>query len=111
MRAVVAATRRFFPEALVYVDEHFGRKLRAPHAVMAREMAALARTKHLAHDAIDAPRRGSVDVGLFANPEGDGSKSRPRRPLGGPIYRTCPTNADKVGEHDSCLGGAMPDLT
>ena len=41
-------------------------------------------------DAIDAPRRGSVDVGLFANPEGDGSKSRPRRPLGGPITAHAP---------------------
>lgn len=54
MRAVVAALRRLSPEALFYVDEHFGRKLRAQHRVMAREMAALARTKHVPHDAIDA---------------------------------------------------------
>lgn len=53
MRAVVATLRRLSPEALFYVDEHFGRKLRAQHGVMAREMAALARAKHVPHDAID----------------------------------------------------------
>jgi 2-dehydropantoate 2-reductase len=53
MRTIVAALRRLSPEALFYMDEHFGRKLRAQHLVMAREMAELARAKHVPHDAID----------------------------------------------------------
>lgn len=53
MRAAVAALRRFSPEALFYVDEHFGRKLRAQHRVMAHEMAQLARAKDTPHRAID----------------------------------------------------------
>jgi 2-dehydropantoate 2-reductase len=53
MRAVVAALRRLSPEALFYVDEHFGKKLRAQHLVMAREMAELARAKHVSFAAID----------------------------------------------------------
>lgn len=53
MRLVVAAVRRLSPEALFYVDEHFGRKLRAQHRVMARAMAALAHEKNVGHAAID----------------------------------------------------------
>jgi ketopantoate reductase len=53
MRTIVAFLRRFSPEGLFYMDEHFGRKLRAQHAIMAREMADLARAKHVAHEAID----------------------------------------------------------
>lgn len=53
MRAAAFAVRRLSPEALFYVDEHFGRKLRAQHRVMAREMAELARAKHVPHAAID----------------------------------------------------------
>jgi ketopantoate reductase len=53
MRSIVAAVRRLSPEALFYIDEHFGRKLRAQHAVMAREMSELARAKDMAHSAID----------------------------------------------------------
>ena len=53
MSTIVAALRRFNPEALFYIDEHFGRKLRAQNRVMAREIAELARTKQVAHKAID----------------------------------------------------------
>lgn len=53
MRTVVAAVRRLSPEALFYVDEHFGRKLRAQHRLMAREMAELARARQVPHAAID----------------------------------------------------------
>jgi len=53
MRVIVAAVRRLSPEGLFYVDEHFGRKLRAQHRVMAREMAELARAKNVGHAAID----------------------------------------------------------
>jgi 2-dehydropantoate 2-reductase len=53
MRTIVAAVRRLSPEALFYVDEHFGRKLKAQHQVMAREMTELARAKHVPHAALD----------------------------------------------------------
>jgi 2-dehydropantoate 2-reductase len=53
MRAAVLALRRLSPEALFYIDEHFGRKLRAQHRVMAHEMAKLARTKQTSHRALD----------------------------------------------------------
>ena len=41
------------PEALFYADEHFGRKLKAQHRVMIREMVALASARGLPHDAFD----------------------------------------------------------
>ncbi len=53
MRAIVAGLKRFSPEALFYIDEHFGRKLRAQHRMMAHEIAELARVKHCPHRAID----------------------------------------------------------
>jgi hypothetical protein len=52
MRAIVALVRRLSPEGLFYVDEHFGRKLRAQHRVMAHAMVALAIAKNVGHDAI-----------------------------------------------------------
>lgn len=52
MRAIVAGVRRLSPEALFYVDEHFGRKLRAQHRLMAHAMVALAREKGVAHAAL-----------------------------------------------------------
>jgi hypothetical protein len=55
LRLVHAFLRRRSPEALFYAEEHFGRKLRAQHAVMAREIAALAEDEAgLSHDAFDA---------------------------------------------------------
>ena len=53
MRAIASVVRRLSPEALFYVDEHFGRKLRAQNRLMAREMALLARERSTAHRAID----------------------------------------------------------
>lgn len=53
MRLIVSTVRRLSPEALFYVDEHFGRKLRAQHRGMAREIAELAREKDVPHAAID----------------------------------------------------------
>jgi ketopantoate reductase len=53
MKPMVAALRRFRPEVLFYIDEHFGKKLRAQNRLMAHEMAALARTKQVPHKAID----------------------------------------------------------
>ena len=53
MRAAASTLKRFSPEALFYVDEHFGRKLRAQHRVMARAMAQLARAKHTGHRGLD----------------------------------------------------------
>jgi 2-dehydropantoate 2-reductase len=52
--AAARVLRRFSPEAVFYAEEHFGRKLRAQHLVMAREMRALAAEKGVAHAAIDA---------------------------------------------------------
>jgi 2-dehydropantoate 2-reductase len=52
MRVIVAALRRLSPEALFYVDEHFGRKLRAQHRVMAHAMVELAKEKSVDHAAI-----------------------------------------------------------
>ncbi|MDB5213679.1 MAG: hypothetical protein JWO86_1606 [Myxococcaceae bacterium] len=52
MRAAVALVRRLSPEGLFYVDEHFGRKLRAQHRVMAHAMVDLAVAKSVAHAAI-----------------------------------------------------------
>jgi ketopantoate reductase len=53
MRAAVAAVKKLSPEALFYVDQHFGTKLGAQHRVMAREMSELARERHVPHAAID----------------------------------------------------------
>jgi len=53
LRAGVASLRKLSPEGLFYAEEHFGRKLRAQHRVMIREMIDLAREKRLPHDAMD----------------------------------------------------------
>lgn len=47
MRAWMAALARLSPEGLFYFEEHFGRKLRAQHEVMIREMIDLARDKRV----------------------------------------------------------------
>ena len=52
MRVIVTAVGRLSPEALFYVDEHFGRKLRAQHRVMAHAMVELAKQKSASHAAI-----------------------------------------------------------
>lgn len=53
LRVGIGALRRLSPEAAFYAEEHFGRKLRAQHVVMAREIAALARDKGLPGDAFE----------------------------------------------------------
>jgi len=53
MRVLVATLKRFSPEGLFYMDEHFGRKLKAQHRMMAHEIAALARAKQASHAAVD----------------------------------------------------------
>jgi ketopantoate reductase len=53
MGAIVALVRRLSPEGLFYVDEHFGRKLRSQHRVMARAMVDLAIAKNVGHAAMD----------------------------------------------------------
>jgi len=52
LRVVVTYLRRRAPEALHYVDEHFGRKLRAQHRAMAEAMVELAEQKRAPHEAI-----------------------------------------------------------
>ena len=52
MRVAVAAVRRLSPEALFYVDEHFGRKLRGQHRMMAHAMVDLAAAKNVGHAAL-----------------------------------------------------------
>ncbi len=49
----VAIAEKSAPEALHYVDEHFGRKLRVQAKVMGRKLADLAEAKKLPHEAID----------------------------------------------------------
>ncbi|MBX3186195.1 MAG: hypothetical protein KF819_04235 [Labilithrix sp.] len=70
MRAAASAVKRLSPEALFYVDEHFGRKLRVQHRQMAEAMADLARDRGLPHDALEElarrlaePRNASSEVG------------------------------------------------
>lgn len=52
LRAAVAFLERRSPEALHYVDVHFGRKLRAQHLEMADAMVDLAIDKRIPHEAI-----------------------------------------------------------
>ena len=53
MRGIVAGLKRFSPEALFDIDEHFGRKLRDQQRMMAHAIADLARAKECPHSAID----------------------------------------------------------
>lgn len=54
LRPAARALARWSPEAVFYAEEHFGRKLRAQHLVMARDMRSLAEDKGVTHEAIDA---------------------------------------------------------
>ncbi|AKU97471.1 hypothetical protein AKJ09_04135 [Labilithrix luteola] len=56
LRATAAVLGRLSPEALTYVDVHFGRKLLTQHAAMARTMSDLARLKSTPHVALDELR-------------------------------------------------------
>jgi hypothetical protein len=49
----LGALARASPEALFYLEEHFGRKLRPQHRTMIDEMIVLAREKQLPHEAFD----------------------------------------------------------
>lgn len=51
LRLAFAVLRRLSPESIFYAEEHFGRKLRDQHAVMAREIVALADARGLPSDA------------------------------------------------------------
>jgi 2-dehydropantoate 2-reductase len=50
----VAIAEKSAPEALHYVDTHFGRKLRLQAKVMGRQLSDLANAKNLPHESIDA---------------------------------------------------------
>jgi ketopantoate reductase len=51
---ILSVARRFVPaEGLHYLEEHFGKKLRAQHVLMAREMADIAAERGLPHAALD----------------------------------------------------------
>lgn len=50
----VALAKRRSPEAVRYVETHFGTKMHAQNIVMAQELASLARERALPHDALDA---------------------------------------------------------
>jgi ketopantoate reductase len=52
IRAGFALLRRLSPEGLFYAEEHFGRKLRIQHRLMAQAMLDLARAKGTPHEAI-----------------------------------------------------------
>jgi ketopantoate reductase len=52
LRALAAALARFSPEALYYLEVHFGHKLRAQHLVMVRELVELARARGLSYEAL-----------------------------------------------------------
>jgi 2-dehydropantoate 2-reductase len=52
LRSAVAMLRRLSPEALSYLDLHFGQKLRTQNDIMLRNMVDLARDKDLPHSAL-----------------------------------------------------------
>lgn len=56
LQATAALLARVSPEALTYVDVHFGHKLLRQHAGMARAMSELARLKGTPHAALDELR-------------------------------------------------------
>ncbi len=47
LKALVAAAQRFVPEALTYLERHFGQKLSAQHRAMSAEIELLAREQNL----------------------------------------------------------------
>jgi 2-dehydropantoate 2-reductase len=53
LKAGIALGRARSPEAVHYVEEHFGHKLRAQHISMAEDIVALATEKGTPHEAID----------------------------------------------------------
>jgi 2-dehydropantoate 2-reductase len=68
LRMVVALARRQSPEALVYVEEHFGRKLRAQNLAMGEELLGLA-------DEFGTPRRALGElVARLQQPAGTGAR-------------------------------------
>ncbi len=56
LRIGVGLAKRQSPEAIHYVDEHFGRKLHAQNVSMARALVTLAETKGTPHEALAALR-------------------------------------------------------
>jgi len=50
----IAIAEKSAPEAVHYVDQHYGKKLRVQSKVMGQKLADLANAKKLPHDAIDA---------------------------------------------------------
>jgi 2-dehydropantoate 2-reductase len=53
LRVGLAVARSHSPEAVAYVEEHFGHKLHAQNVAMAEAMIQLAREKETPHDALD----------------------------------------------------------
>jgi 2-dehydropantoate 2-reductase len=53
LRAGIALGRARSPEAVHYVENHFGHQLRAQHISMAKDIVALAKEKGTPHEAID----------------------------------------------------------
>ncbi len=63
LRFAFAALGRLSPEAIFYAEEHFGRKLRKQHLVMAQEIAALAHAKGVAGVAFEELARRLEHLG------------------------------------------------
>jgi len=61
LKVGVGVARSRAPEAVHYVEEHFGRKLRAQNVLMAGRMVDLAREKGVRHDALEALRKRLAD--------------------------------------------------
>jgi ketopantoate reductase len=53
LRAWTSALETLMPEGLVYLEQHFGRKLLPQHRLMIADMVALAEERRLPHEALD----------------------------------------------------------
>ena len=53
LRVGLAVAKNRSPEAVAYVEEHFGHKLHAQNVAMAEAMIQLARKKDTPHDALE----------------------------------------------------------
>jgi ketopantoate reductase len=60
LKVGIGVARSRAPEVVRYVEEHFGRKLRAQNALMAERMVQLAREKGTPHGALEALRNRLV---------------------------------------------------
>lgn len=67
LKVTAALLGRISPEALTYVDVHFGHKLLSQHAAMAHAMSELARLKGTPHGALDELRDRLVAASSVAD--------------------------------------------